>query len=403
MFNSNTKKGKIRNLKVKMGHGGTLDPLATGVLIVGVGRGTKCLGGFLECTKSYECVVLFGAATDSYDSVGKVVSRAPYEHVTKDLVEEKLAGFRGKIMQKPSVFSALKVDGKKLYEYARAGGDIPEVQARPVEVVELEMVEWLEPGTHDFKWPEEEVGGQHKVGAEKLIGVKRRRSKSKSPEKDLVTEPEAKKQRTDSEPAMLGALPVDEGAEPAEATTEIPIANESQRKPEDEPQENGAPTETADAPKEEAIDAESTTAATADASKEAAVDAEPTTEEKPPQPPAARLRMTVTSGFYVRSLCHDLGLACGSFGLMSSLVRSRQGDYELGKNVVEYTDLAAGEEVWGPKVRASLEESMKKEGWEAAEIDEEEKWHAKREALKGDVKDHDRNRSHRGNKGKKRR
>lgn len=72
--------------------------------------------------------------------------------------------------------------------------------------------------------------------------------------------------------------------------------------------------------------------------------------------------MTVTSGFYVRSLCHDLGEAVGSLGLMSSLVRSRQGDFELGKNVLEYEDLTRGEEVWEPKVKAMLEEWQEKEG-----------------------------------------
>ena len=154
-----------KNLKVKLGHGGTLDPLATGVLIVGVGRGTKLLPRFLECTKSYECVVLFGAATDSYDAVGKVVSRADHGHITRELVEERLHRFRGKIMQKPSVFSALKVDGKKMYEYAREGGDIPEVAARPVEVESLELVEWLEPGKHEYAWPKEEMGSTEQEGA----------------------------------------------------------------------------------------------------------------------------------------------------------------------------------------------------------------------------------------------
>ena len=134
MLVSGSKKKHIEQLKVKLGHGGTLDPMATGVLIVGVGRGTKELGKFLECTKSYECVVLFGAATDSYDAVGKVVSKADYAHVTRELVEEKLNDFRGDIMQKPSVFSALKVDGKKMYEYAREGKDIP-ASSRPTNIV----------------------------------------------------------------------------------------------------------------------------------------------------------------------------------------------------------------------------------------------------------------------------
>lgn len=71
--------------------------------------------------------------------------------------------------------------------------------------------------------------------------------------------------------------------------------------------------------------------------------------------------MTVTSGFYVRSLCHDLGAAVGSLGLMAALVRTRQGDFELGKNVLEYNDLKKGEEMWGPKVKGMLEEWSKKE------------------------------------------
>jgi len=146
-----------KDLDVKIGHGGTLDPLATGVLIVGVGGGTKALGRFLECTKSYECTVLFGVTTDSYDSHGKVVGRAPYEQITREKVEEALQQFKGDIMQKPPVFSALRVKGKRMYEYAREGGEIPEVKERPVTVLDLELVGWLEGGKHDFKWPTEEA------------------------------------------------------------------------------------------------------------------------------------------------------------------------------------------------------------------------------------------------------
>ncbi len=73
-------------------------------------------------------------------------------------------------------------------------------------------------------------------------------------------------------------------------------------------------------------------------------------------PPAAMLRMTVTSGFYVRSLCHDLGEAVGSQAIMAELIRTRQGQFELGKNVLDYEDLAKGEEVWGPQVSKMLEE-----------------------------------------------
>lgn len=375
-----TKRRHIENLKVKLGHGGTLDPLATGVLIVGVGRGTKCLSRFLECTKSYECVVLFGAATDSYDAVGKVVSKADYKHVTKELVEEKLAQFRGKIMQKPSAFSALKVDGKKMYEYARAGGDIPEIPARPVEVEKLELVEWLDPGSHEFAWPKEEIEGTEKVGAEKLLGIRqkdadvaaaRSKKRSRSPEDTVVTNEESlpKKLKEDDEHSMSGALPVED------APVDIPTQDAS-----------------AEAPPPEGV-TEVTSTSVDEQNTESANNGQPTEPSPPPNPPAARLRMTVTSGFYVRSLCHDLGLACNSLGLMSSLIRTRQGDYELDKNVLEYTDLEAGADTWEPKVQKHLEDFMEKEGWEAEEVLDEEDW---KEKTKEQRRDNDRDRSYRG-------
>ncbi|KAH7067235.1 pseudouridine synthase [Paraphoma chrysanthemicola] len=388
MIVSGAKPKLIDRLKVKLGHGGTLDPMATGVLIVGVGKGTKSLQRFLECTKTYECVVLFGAATDSYDAVGKVVSKAPYDHVTKELVEEKLAQFRGKIMQKPSVFSALKVDGKKMYEYAREGKDIPEVAARPVEVLEMEMVEWMASGSHDFAWPKEEADGADREGAEKLLGIRkedaashavtaarRGRKRSRTPETDHVENAgdQPKRPRTDSEPAMSGALPSEDT--PAESTTKPEIGDT-----------NDIPVPMEETPAQPE-DASETKAGETPAAEDAACQT---------QPPAARLRMTVTSGFYVRSLCHDLGLACSSLGIMSSLIRSRQGNYTLGDNVVDFADLEKGPEVWEPQIEKQLEAFMEKEGWEATEIEDEETWKASKKELLAQRRDNDRDRSYQG-------
>jgi tRNA pseudouridine55 synthase len=410
MIISNSKPKHINNLKVKLGHGGTLDPMATGVLIVGVGKGTKCLQRFLECTKTYECVVLFGAATDSYDAVGKVVSKAGYEHVTKELVEEKLAQFRGKIMQKPSIFSALKVDGKKMYEYAREGKDIPVVAARPVEVEELELVEWLEPGSHDLAWPKEEVDGAEMEGAEKLLGIrkedanvhaataaaKKSRKRSRSPESDHVegAGQQPKVPRTDTEPAMSGALPSQEVSNEAfitqDACTETTIAEPTIAEP---TTEASIPTEENPAPSiEQAAAQESTAQPTTDAT---------TSPEPKPQPPAARLRMTVTSGFYVRSLCHDLGLACSSLGIMSSLVRSRQGAYTLNQNVLESSDLDDPAK-WEPQLQKQLEHFMQEEGWEAEEVEDEETWQSRKKEVMEQRGEDDRDRAYRGggNKGK---
>lgn len=224
----------------KMGHGGTLDPLAAGVLIVGIGRGTKHLNRYLACTKTYETVVLFGASTDTYDCTGVVDERASYEHVTKELVEARLAQFRGSISQMPPLYSALKIDGIKACEYAREGKVLPrELEAREMMVDECTLLEWHSGGEHDF--------GPHE-------------------DKALA------------------------------------------------------------------------------------------------QAPAARIRLTVSSGFYVRSFAHDLGLACASRSHMASLLRTRQADYtveETGASeeliaAITYEDLEFGEEIWSAKLTPQL-------------------------------------------------
>jgi tRNA pseudouridine55 synthase len=285
--------------------------MATGVLIIGVGNGTKVLSRFLECTKSYECTVLFGCATDSYDAKGKVVAQAPHSHVTKEMVERALEKFRGDIMQKPPIFSALRVNGKKMYEYAREGGEIPEVKERPVSVENLELVEWLPGGSHPFEFPGEEAEKEMKEFAARVLKAKGPYGAVKRKiENTEDSGPPAKILRTSPSP-----------------NSKSPAKEEEERSPSphpDDPSMSGA--------------------------------------LQPSLPPAAVLRMTVTSGFYVRSLCHDLGHAVGSLGIMSSLVRSRQGDYILGENVLEWEELEKGEEVWGPQVKKMLEEWQEKEG-----------------------------------------
>lgn len=224
-----------------MGHGGTLDPLAAGVLIVGIGRGTKQLQKYLACTKSYETTVLFGASTDSYDCTGVVAERAHCVHVTRTLVEAKLALFRGAISQAPPIYSALKVKGRKACEYARDGQELPiQLEKRDMQVDECTLLDWYEPGQHTFAYPGED--------------------------------------------------------EPAAAS-------------------------------------------------------------------AARIRLTVCSGFYVRSFAHDLGIACQSRSHMAMLLRTRQATYTTldppGSphltTAITYADLDGGEDVWGPKIRPQLE------------------------------------------------
>ncbi|KAK4565635.1 pseudouridine synthase pus4 [Recurvomyces mirabilis] len=321
--------------QLKMGHGGTLDPLATGVLILGVGSGTKALNSFLGCTKSYEAVVLFGAATDTYDCEGKVVARKGYEHITRDAVEEAMKKFRGEIMQRPPIFSALRVQGKRLYEYAREGKEVPvEIQERPLKVAELHLMEWYDGGSHKWKWPEQEAGQEEKEVVEKVLHL----GGDVAAEKDKAQSSSGAKRKREVEETIGGSV-VD-----AEAGQE---AKRTKSSPEPEPAlTSGA------LPSNEKADANHPPSTT-DAITET-ITALPSTEPCPA--PAIRLRMTVSSGFYVRSLAHDLGAAVGSLGIMTSLVRTRQGEFELGKNVLQYEELAEGEEVWGPKVRVMLKE-----------------------------------------------
>ncbi|KAI9759225.1 MAG: hypothetical protein M4579_002513 [Chaenotheca gracillima] len=348
-----------RSSEVKIGHGGTLDPLATGVLVAGIGKGTKELGSFLGCTKSYEAVVLFGAATDSYDRLGKVLSRAPHEHLTRTKVEEALAQFRGKIMQRPPVFSALRVQGKHLYEYAREGKEVPEkIEERPVEVMSLELVDWMEGGTHKHQLPTEEAPGDEKKFAEKLLHIET----SETPTEVANSgKPRGVKRQLDAD------AEAEAEAETAASTAETP-STKRPRHPSDveQPLMSGGLASHAASTEDQVSLSEAPVLSNASSDVPAAPTPADTQDSSlspsQPQPPAAILRITSGSGFYVRSLCHDLGVSLGSLAIMSELIRTRQGDFELGKNVLEYDDLEKGEEIWGPKVEALL-----REGGEAGE------------------------------------
>ncbi|KAH8995350.1 pseudouridine synthase [Lactarius akahatsu] len=155
-------KKRTRKDNVKIGQGGTLDPLADGVLVVGVGKGTKRLNDFLDCTKEYRTTCLLGCETDTYDSEGARVRTAPWRHVTRDKVEDALVQFRGEIQQTPPIFSALKMDGMPLYDYARKGIPLPRpIEKRPVTVHSLELVEW-KGSEHPYRWPENVFSAEQK-------------------------------------------------------------------------------------------------------------------------------------------------------------------------------------------------------------------------------------------------
>ena len=112
----------------RVGHAGTLDPLATGVLIILVGKSTKLFDRFVMFDKTYEATMILGVRTTTSDIEGEVLERLPYEHIGPQQCEEVLKDFTGEIQQIPPMYSAIKFKGKKLYQLARSG---IEVQRQP--------------------------------------------------------------------------------------------------------------------------------------------------------------------------------------------------------------------------------------------------------------------------------
>lgn len=135
---------RLNAKRFKVGHAGTLDPLATGVLLVCTGRATKRIAELQEGMKEYVAEITFGATTPSYDLEKEIDATYPWEHITPELIAETLPKFQGHLMQVPPVFSAVKVDGKRAYNYARKGKEV-EIKAKPLEIKELEVLGWEAP------------------------------------------------------------------------------------------------------------------------------------------------------------------------------------------------------------------------------------------------------------------
>ena len=136
---------RLDTKKIKVGHAGTLDPLATGVMIICTGKATKRIEEFQYQTKEYVAKIHLGATTPSFDLEHEIDQTYPNEHITKELVEETLKGFIGRIEQIPPAFSACKVDGKRAYTLARKG---EEVNLKP-KILVIDEIELL-----DYNFPE---------------------------------------------------------------------------------------------------------------------------------------------------------------------------------------------------------------------------------------------------------
>ena len=131
---------RIGYRKIKVGHAGTLDPLATGVLLVCIGRATKMVDALQAEEKEYVADVMLGATTPSYDLEHEIDRTYPWEHITREAVERTLAALTGERLQTPPVYSAKKIEGTRAYELARAGEEVTVRQAL-INIYEMELLE----------------------------------------------------------------------------------------------------------------------------------------------------------------------------------------------------------------------------------------------------------------------
>lgn len=128
--------------KFKIGHAGTLDPLATGLLLVCIGKATKSIPQLQDGDKMYTGTMVLGATTPCFDLERPVDHYYPYEHITRELLDEKVRRFTGTILQVPPMFSAVKIDGQRAYEYARTDDPSVTIQPKPVNVYSFEITDY---------------------------------------------------------------------------------------------------------------------------------------------------------------------------------------------------------------------------------------------------------------------
>jgi len=130
--------------KIKVGHAGTLDPLATGLVIVCTGKFTKKIEEYQGMPKEYIAEISFGATTPTYDLESEPDEKYPFEHITKEMLLNALDRFTGEIEQTPPAYSAIKIKGRKAYELAR-NGDKVEMKSRKVTIYDIELLDYSLP------------------------------------------------------------------------------------------------------------------------------------------------------------------------------------------------------------------------------------------------------------------
>ncbi|KAK9369204.1 pseudouridine synthase [Lipomyces kononenkoae] len=329
MTREERQKRKRRKLpKVKMGHGGTLDPAADGVLVLGVNEGTKRLGEYLDCSKTYEVIAHFGCSTTTYDAEGTVLDRHPTPHLTTEMIEQVLHHFRGEIQQIPPIYSALKIDGSKLYEYARNLESLPRnISPRPVTIHSLEIMGDVA-YDHEYELPTNQATAEEKfqetvfrqAGLKELI---------KLGNKYAEMELSFLAQNGDSE--SLSSEPPCANTEQAQTVTPPDVVKSKEQ-----------PANASEPESDQPVTATTATTAVENLS----------TTDVAADHPIVAFRVTVSSGTYIRSLVHDIAIAMGARAHVVKLTRTRQGDWQVGKNTIAADDIEAKDlSEWAPKAK----------------------------------------------------
>jgi len=135
---------KFKTKKIKVGHAGTLDPLATGLLIICIGKQTKNISEYQDLAKTYIGKFKLGETTLSYDAETDVIEKFKYEHITINDLKELANEFIGNSMQKPPIYSAIKKNGKRLYDYARKNEEV-EIDEREIHIHNFEILDFISP------------------------------------------------------------------------------------------------------------------------------------------------------------------------------------------------------------------------------------------------------------------
>ena len=174
--------------------------------VIGVGAGTKHLSKFLECTKEYHTVGLLGSSTTSYDAADPILYRRPHSHITEESLQEKLPEFRGEIQQMPPLYSAIRVDGVRLFDYARKKLPLPRpIEKRKCTISKLELVDWWNPDQHSWTAPDREVPEEEKA----LVGRVKELAGEKVEDEDVAAQPDVteKEEKSSSADAVVPPAP----------------------------------------------------------------------------------------------------------------------------------------------------------------------------------------------------